>query len=110
MHIAAGNLLLLSRAGVVAPAGFADAGTLAEIRRLETRVTSKLEVMDWLKRSFDAVEAEYPKADLETTHTFFGGEKRSRRGIYLRILAHLNEHLGQSIAYARMNGIKPPWS
>lgn len=25
-------------------------------------------------------------------------------------LGHSNEHLGQLIAYARMNGIKPPWS
>ena len=25
-------------------------------------------------------------------------------------VAHMNEHVGQSIAYARMNGIVPPWS
>jgi len=31
-------------------------------------------------------------------------------GIYLRILVHANEHMGQLIAYARMNGIVPPWS
>ena len=23
---------------------------------------------------------------------------------------HLHEHLGQLIAYARVNGVKPPWS
>jgi hypothetical protein len=23
---------------------------------------------------------------------------------------HAHEHLGQSIAYARMNGVVPPWS
>ena len=23
---------------------------------------------------------------------------------------HLHEHLGQLIAYARTNGVKPPWS
>jgi hypothetical protein len=23
---------------------------------------------------------------------------------------HLHEHLGQSIAYARTNGVTPPWS
>jgi hypothetical protein len=28
----------------------------------------------------------------------------------MRILVHMHEHLGQSIAYARMNGITPPWS
>ena len=31
-------------------------------------------------------------------------------GMYLRIIVHANEHEGQLIAYARMNGIVPPWS
>ena len=31
-------------------------------------------------------------------------------GVFLRILVHNNEHMGQAIAYARMNGIVPPWS
>lgn len=31
-------------------------------------------------------------------------------GVYLRILVHANEHMGQLVAYARMNGIVPPWS
>lgn len=26
------------------------------------------------------------------------------------LMNHSHEHLGQSIAYARMNGIAPPWS
>jgi uncharacterized damage-inducible protein DinB len=30
--------------------------------------------------------------------------------MYLRIIVHDNEHMGQLIAYARMNGIVPPWS
>jgi uncharacterized damage-inducible protein DinB len=31
-------------------------------------------------------------------------------GMYLRIIVHANEHMGQLIAYARMSGVKPPWS
>jgi hypothetical protein len=31
-------------------------------------------------------------------------------GMYLRIIVHANEHLGQLIAYARMTGVTPPWS
>ena len=31
-------------------------------------------------------------------------------GMYLRIIIHANEHMGQLIAYARMTGIVPPWS
>jgi uncharacterized damage-inducible protein DinB len=30
--------------------------------------------------------------------------------MYLRIIVHANEHMGQLIAYARMSGITPPWS
>jgi uncharacterized damage-inducible protein DinB len=30
--------------------------------------------------------------------------------VFLRILLHNSEHMGQSIAYARMNGVVPPWS
>jgi hypothetical protein len=26
------------------------------------------------------------------------------------MIEHASEHLGQSIAYARMNGVAPPWS
>jgi uncharacterized damage-inducible protein DinB len=29
--------------------------------------------------------------------------------IYLMV-THTHEHLGQSIAYARMNGVMPPWT
>jgi uncharacterized damage-inducible protein DinB len=31
-------------------------------------------------------------------------------GMYLRIIVHDNEHMGQLVAYARMNGVVPPWS
>jgi hypothetical protein len=36
--------------------------------------------------------------------------KTTRRGILVFPDAHVGEHLGQAIAYARMNGIVPPWS
>ena len=32
------------------------------------------------------------------------------RGSLLIITGHFGEHLGQSIAYTRMNGIVPPWT
>ncbi|HYT21184.1 MAG TPA: hypothetical protein VEW05_13255 [Candidatus Polarisedimenticolia bacterium] len=31
-------------------------------------------------------------------------------GMYLRIIVHANEHMGQLVAYARMSGVAPPWS
>ncbi len=38
------------------------------------------------------------------------GETVDVDGMYLRIICHDNEHMGQLIAYARINGIVPPWS
>jgi uncharacterized damage-inducible protein DinB len=38
------------------------------------------------------------------------GKKVTVDGMYLRIIIHDNEHMGQLVAYARMNGIVPPWS
>ena len=39
----------------------------------------------------------------------FGGD-RTIVETTIGMSADLHEHLGQLIAYARMNGIKPPWS
>jgi uncharacterized damage-inducible protein DinB len=38
------------------------------------------------------------------------GRDSTNRGALLFIARHLAEHLGQSIAYARVNGITPPWT
>jgi hypothetical protein len=37
------------------------------------------------------------------------GKPSTMRGVYLGIDVHLAEHFGQLIAYARINGIVPPW-
>ena len=44
------------------------------------------------------------------TMTSLYGRDVPQWAVLLQLLAHMNEHLGQSIAYARMNGIVPPWS
>jgi uncharacterized damage-inducible protein DinB len=84
----------------------------ARTKQLEQTVTDKDQVIRMLKQSIDAVRAQLTAAtpvELDKPETFFN-EKTTLRGIYLRLLAHLNEHYGQSIAYARMNGVVPPWS
>jgi uncharacterized damage-inducible protein DinB len=47
--------------------------------------------------------------DLNREVEFFG-MKSSLRNFLVSGIGHLHEHLGQSIAYARMNGVTPPWS
>jgi len=47
--------------------------------------------------------------DLQTPVKLFGREM-TKQGALLLILEDQHEHLGQSIAYARSNGVVPPWS
>jgi uncharacterized damage-inducible protein DinB len=103
MHVAVGNLWLLEQAGVKSP-------ELAKVPRdPEKAVTAKADVIQWLRTSQDAVKNAYQMADRQKHVQFFGKDALAD-GVFLRILVHNNEHMGQSIAYARMNGIVPPWS
>jgi uncharacterized damage-inducible protein DinB len=103
MHIAAGNLWLLEQAGVKSP-------DLAKLPKdPEKSVTAKADVIQWLRTSQDAVKSAYQTADRQK-HVQFFGKDAVADGVFLRILVHNNEHMGQSIAYARTNGIVPPWS
>jgi uncharacterized damage-inducible protein DinB len=103
MHIAIANFYLLSVTGAKEPDLALDK---------EKTVTSKAEVIDWLKRSLAAVPAARAKlkpADFERKVTI-DNKTVTVDGMYLRIIVHANEHEGQLIAYARMNDIVPPWS
>ena len=104
MHIAGANFYLLSVTGPKMPADWKEG--------MEKTVSSKAEVIDWLKRSLDAVKeahlAERPKDLRRKVH--IADRDATVDGIYLRILLHANEHMGQLVAYARMTGVVPPWS
>jgi uncharacterized damage-inducible protein DinB len=104
MHIALANFYLLSVTGPKMPADLKE--------NMEKTVTSKAEVIQWLKRSLEAVKtahaAETPK-DLERK-VHIADRDATVDGMYLRIIVHANEHMGQLVAYARMTGVVPPWS
>jgi uncharacterized damage-inducible protein DinB len=105
MHIALANFYLLSVTGPKMPADLKSAD-------MEKTVTAKPEVIDWLKRSLDAVKnahAAVKPADLQRK-VKISDREATVDGMYLRIIVHANEHMGQLVAYARMNGIVPPWS
>jgi hypothetical protein len=40
----------------------------------------------------------------------FFGHDMTTRAVLIILYGHVNEHLGQSVAYARANKITPPWS
>ena len=104
MHLAIGNFYLLEQAGVK---GAFDRAKLPKAP--EKSVTAKADVIRWLRDSLEAVSKGYQAADRQQNVKFFGKEALSD-WVFLRILVHNNEHMGQSIAYARMNGVTPPWS
>jgi len=47
--------------------------------------------------------------DLQAAVKLFGRDM-TKQGALMLILEDQHEHLGQSIAYARSNGVVPPWS
>ena len=48
-------------------------------------------------------------SDLQTPVKLFGKDM-TKQGAVMLLLEDQHEHLGQSIAYARSNGVVPPWS
>ena len=105
MHIAMANFYLLSVTGPKMPADLKSAD-------LEKTVTAKADVIDWLKRSLDAVKVAHAvvRPDDLQRKVKVNGVDATVDGMYLRIIVHANEHMGQLIAYARMSGVVPPWS
>ena len=79
---------------------------------MDTSVTSKPEVIAWLKRSLEVVKQAHAKATAADLHrkVHIADRDATADGMYLRIIVHANEHMGQLVAYARMTGVTPPWS
>jgi uncharacterized damage-inducible protein DinB len=105
MHIVLANFYLLSATGPKMPAELSSPD-------MEKTVTDKAQVINWLKHSLDAVKTAHAAAkpaDLRRKVKIEGVDA-DVDGMYLRIIVHANEHMGQLVAYARMNGIVPPWS
>jgi uncharacterized damage-inducible protein DinB len=105
MHVAAANFGVPGFAGTPAPAGFKFEG-------YEHSLTKKEDIVKALKDSFAHVESAFKgmtPEQMDTPAEFFG-LKTTRRGAFLLLLSHAHEHLGQAIAYARMNKITPPWT
>ena len=103
-HIGSANYFIASLMGAKIPDGFGE--------NPEKTITEKSELQKLLKNSFKFVKdfvSNYDTSKLETVvKTPFG--EMTNRDLLLLITSHLHEHLGQAIAYARINGVVPPWS
>jgi uncharacterized damage-inducible protein DinB len=102
MHIAGANYMIPAGLGVPPPSGIT--------RDMEKTVTDKAKVVEHLKQSFEHQRKAIAAAtDLDKPAKLFGRES-TNGATQVLIITHLHEHLGQAIAYARMNKVTPPWS
>ena len=75
-------------------------------------ITDPGKMQDGLKASYDNLQKAITGLsdnDLQT-HVKLFGEYMTKQDAVMLILEDQHEHLGQSIAYARSNGVVPPWS
>jgi uncharacterized damage-inducible protein DinB len=106
MHMVGANYMLPGMAGVK------RAPDVPLASDMETKVTDKAQVVDLLRKSFAHAKLavmDVPDDQMDAAIDLFGSPS-TKRGLLVLTATHAHEHLGQSIAYARMNGIVPPWS
>jgi uncharacterized damage-inducible protein DinB len=105
MHIAIANFYLLSVTGPKMPADLTS-------DQQEKTINAKADVIGWLRRSLEAVKTAHAavKPNDLLRKVKVNGRDATVDGMYLRIIVHANEHMGQLIAYARMSGVVPPWA
>lgn len=104
-HVSGANYFLPTFWGSKIPEG-------VDPRGFEKDGGDKAKTIDTLKKSFDHLKQQIqalPQADLDKKIKMFGRDATVRDAV-MTLASHGHEHLGQAIAYARMNGIAPPWS
>lgn len=104
LHVAGANYFLASKMGF-APPSDVDMMKLGDI-------TGKENVIETLKKSNEFVLEKIMEVESAalTEEVDFGFAKMNKLGGLLAMMEHNGEHKGQLIAYARSNGVVPPWS
>ena len=105
-HIISANYFFASKLGATIPA-------TVKMETIEKDLTTKDQIAAALKQSYDLMIGAIKSVkdgDLAKKVEFpFPGEYTDMSAVLIAC-GHSNEHLGQLVAYSRMNGITPPWS
>jgi len=112
LHISSDNYLIPIGMGMPAPAGTGITTDFTTAVAYEKKTMSKAEIVADLETSFSHLHRGMgltTDANLTETIKFFGQDWSRQRAMLLTV-THLHEHLGQLIAYARSNDVKPPWT
>lgn len=105
LHVAGERYQILNLMGANPPAGFNG-------KTYEKSTTDKARIIEELNKSWafskDAITG-MTNADFARPIPKLGPQANAGDVVYI-LVADAHEHLGQLIAYARMNGIVPPWT
>lgn len=105
LHVAGERYAILKLMGAAAPEGF-------DARAFEKSTTDKAKIVDELNKSWEFSKKTIDgmtNADFAKLIPKLGPQANAGDVVYI-LVADAHEHLGQSIAYARVNGIVPPWT
>ena len=105
LHTAGANYGIPGMMGVKAPEGFNG-------KTFEKSTTDKAKVVEELNKSFETAIAAVQgmtNADFAKPDKKLGPDANDGDVVYI-LVVHGHEMLGQAIAYARVNGIVPPWT
>lgn len=105
LHVAGERYAILKLMGAAAPEGF-------DARAFEKTTTDKAKIVDELNKSWEFSKKTIDgmtNADFAKLIPKLGPQANAGDVVYI-LVADAHEHLGQSIAYARVNGIVPPWT
>jgi uncharacterized damage-inducible protein DinB len=105
LHVAGERYGILNLMGAETPAGVDRKG-------LEKSTTDRAQIVAELNKSWDFTEKTIKgmtNADFAKLLPKLGPQANAGDVVYI-LVADAHEHLGQSVAYARENGIIPPWT
>jgi uncharacterized damage-inducible protein DinB len=105
LHVAGERYGILGLGGATPPAGF-------DRKTFEKSTTDRARIVDELNKSWEFTQKTIngmTNADFAKLLPKLGPQANAGDVIYI-LVADAHEHLGQLVAYARVNGIVPPWT
>ena len=105
LHVAGERYGILALMGTPLPAGF-------DGKTFEKSTTDRARIVEELNKSWEFAQKAIngmSNADFAKLLPKLGPQANAGDVIYI-LVADAHEHLGQSVAYARENGIVPPWT
>lgn len=104
LHVAGGNYFLASKMGFPPPEDV-DMMNLGKITGKDNIIATLKKSNAFVLEKITMVETAALNEEVD-----FGFAKMNKLGGLLAMMEHNGEHKGQLIAYARSNGVVPPWS